>query len=75
MLRTLSSGKTFFIWYLTEYYMLLNKKVCNQKGKESRDADETQQQATLSSLSHSDRASTMQSHSKDTTQQATFPTL
>jgi ATP-dependent exoDNAse (exonuclease V) alpha subunit len=27
MLGTLGSGKTFFIQYLTEYYMLLEKKV------------------------------------------------
>jgi hypothetical protein len=48
---------------------------CNKKRRESRDADETQQQATLSSLSRSDKASTMQSHSRDTTQQANFPNL
>jgi hypothetical protein len=45
------------------------------KRRELRDADETQQQATLSSLSRFDKANTMQSHSKDTTQQATFPNL
>jgi len=45
------------------------------KRRESRDVDETQQQATLSSLSRSDRVNTMQSHNKDTTQQTTFPNL
>jgi hypothetical protein len=64
------------IVYIIEKKFKLNfNHFVTKKGRESREAYETQQQATLSSLSRSDRASTMQSHNKDTTQQATFPNL
>jgi len=63
------SNSNIFINKL-DYYFWKTKfselKDCNQKGRESRVVDETQQQATLSSLSRSDRASIMQSHTTRT---------